>query len=132
VIVLDTSTLVGAASRRGSTPHRAALCAIETGMIALSDPVTAELLGVLHRPRLSSRIDPAVRAELLAALMAASTHFAPEVAVRDCRDPDDNIYLELPLAASAHTIVSSDLDLLVLHPWRGVRILRPADFLALP
>jgi hypothetical protein len=46
------------------------------------------------------------------------------VRVTDCRDPKDNKYLELALAAGAETIVSSDDDLLVLHPWRGVRILR--------
>ncbi len=48
----------------------------------------------------------------------------------DCRDPKDNMYLELALASGAGTIVSSDGDLLVLHPWRSVRILRPADYLA--
>jgi predicted nucleic acid-binding protein len=51
--------------------------------------------------------------------------------VTDCRDPKDAKYLELALAAGAETIVSSDDDLLVLHPWRGVRVLRPADYLAL-
>jgi predicted nucleic acid-binding protein len=50
--------------------------------------------------------------------------------VTDCRDPKDNLHLELALAAKAERIVSSDADLLVLHPWRGVRILRPADYLA--
>jgi hypothetical protein len=34
--------------------------------------------------------------------------------------------------SGAETLVSSDDDLLVLHPWRGVRILRPAEYLALP
>ena len=56
--------------------------------------------------------------------------FAPTEQVTDCRDPKDNLYLELALAAKAKRIVSSDADLLVLHPWRGVRILRPADYLA--
>ena len=51
-------------------------------------------------------------------------------AVADCRDPKDDKYLELALASGADRIVSSDADLLVLHPWRGVRILRPADYLA--
>lgn len=50
--------------------------------------------------------------------------------VTDCRDPKDNKHLELALASGADTIVSSDADLLVLHPWRGTRILRPADYLA--
>jgi uncharacterized protein len=49
--------------------------------------------------------------------------------VTDCRDPDDNMYLELALAAQAATIVSGDHDLLVLHPWRGIRIVRPAGYL---
>ena len=51
--------------------------------------------------------------------------------VTDCRDPKDNKYLELALAAGAETIVSSDDDLLVLDPWRGVRIMRPTDYLDL-
>jgi len=33
------------------------------------------------------------------------------------------------LAAGAHTIVSGDQDLLVLDPWRNVRILSPAAYL---
>jgi uncharacterized protein len=53
------------------------------------------------------------------------------VPVADCRDRKDNKYLELALAATAEVIVSSDLDLLELDPWRGVRIMRPRDFLAL-
>jgi predicted nucleic acid-binding protein len=50
--------------------------------------------------------------------------------VADCRDAKDDKYLELALAAGAWAIVSGDADLLVLHPWRGVRILRPAEYLA--
>ncbi|MEO9188385.1 MAG: hypothetical protein ABI224_00040 [Acetobacteraceae bacterium] len=51
--------------------------------------------------------------------------------VTDCRDPKDNKYRELALAAGAETIVGSDEDLLVLHPWRDAWILRPTDYLAL-
>jgi predicted nucleic acid-binding protein len=36
----------------------------------------------------------------------------------------------LALAAGAAAIVASDDDLLVLAPWRGVRILKPAAYLA--
>jgi predicted nucleic acid-binding protein len=39
--------------------------------------------------------------------------------------------LELAAAVSAEIIVSSDADLLVLDPWRGVRILRAATYLGL-
>lgn len=57
--------------------------------------------------------------------------FEPTLRVNDCRDPKDDKYLELALAAGAEIIVSSDADLLVLDPWRGVRIVRPASYLAL-
>ena len=56
--------------------------------------------------------------------------FEPAERVTDCRDAKDDKYLELALASGAGAIVSSDADLLVLHPWRGVRILRPAAYLA--
>ena len=50
--------------------------------------------------------------------------------VTDCRDAKDNKYLELALAAGAAAIISSDADLLVLHPWRGVEIVTPAQYVA--
>jgi predicted nucleic acid-binding protein len=45
------------------------------------------------------------------------------------RDAKDNRYLELALAARATVIVSGDADLLTPDPWRGVRVLPPAQFL---
>ena len=49
--------------------------------------------------------------------------------VPQCRDPKDNQFLALVLACEADALVSSDADLLVLHPWRGVPIVTPGDFL---
>jgi predicted nucleic acid-binding protein len=62
-------------------------------------------------------------------LSAAAIWIDPAEKVEDCRDAKDNRYLELALAARAAVIVSGDEDLLVLNPWRGVRVLRPAQFL---
>lgn len=56
--------------------------------------------------------------------------FVPAERVTDCRDAKNNKYLELALASGAGTLVTGDADLLVLHPWRSVRILRPAEYLA--
>ena len=47
-----------------------------------------------------------------------------------CRDSRDNKFLALALIADADAIVSSDEDLLTLHPWRGIPILTPTQFLA--
>jgi predicted nucleic acid-binding protein len=47
-----------------------------------------------------------------------------------CRDPRDNQFLALALAAEADVVVSSDEDLLALHPWRGIPVVMPAEFLS--
>jgi uncharacterized protein len=130
VIVIDASTLVSAAFRRDGVPARAVRAALHSNRLAVSEATMAELLDVMARPRLARFVDPELRDELLGQLDALAIFFSPTEAVTECRDAKDDKYLELALAADADVIVSSDDDLLVLHPWRGVRVLRPADYLA--
>ena len=130
MIVLDASTLVSASMSRGGVPDRAVRHAFAFDKVAVSEPTMAELLDVLVRPRLARFIDPELRDEVLTLIDALGAFFTPTDAVADCRDAKDDKYLELALAARAGVIVRGDDDLLVLHPWRGVRILRPADYLA--
>jgi putative PIN family toxin of toxin-antitoxin system len=130
VIVIDTSTLVSAAFRRSGVPSRAVRRALGADRIAVSEAVMTELLDVLHRPGLARFLDPGLRTELIGQLLALGVLFTPAERVTECRDPKDNKYLELALASGAEAIVSSDTDLLALHPWRGARILRPAAYLA--
>lgn len=54
----------------------------------------------------------------------------PIISVADCRDENDNKYLELVLAAGASTLVTSDNDLLALRPWREIQIVLPAEYVA--
>ncbi len=129
MIVFDASTVVSAALKVDSVPERALLRAEEVDVFALSSAVEAEIAGVLCRPKFERAIPLERRKRILAILRDTAVWFAPAVPVTECRDPKDNKYLELALAAGAETIVSSDDDLLVLHPWRGVLILRPADYL---
>ena len=124
MIVLDASTLIGAAINRGSIPDRAMRRAFEADDVTISE---ATLAGVLARPRLARFIDPELRDEVLSLLDAYGVFFVPIERVTDCRDPGDDKYLELALASAADVIISSDADLLVLHPWRGVRVLRPSQ-----
>ena len=130
MIVFDCSSLISAAFRPGNVPDRAVRHALATDTVAVSDPMLAELVDVLYRPRLARWIDPAQRAALLGLIHGLGILIKPAVAVTDCRDPKDDIYLELALAADAGTIVSSDCDLLVLNPWRGVSIVNPAEYLS--
>lgn len=128
-VVFDASTVVGAALKQDSIPERALLLARANATICLSAAVEAEIREVLCRPKFHKYISDGVRESILDVLTAAALVVQPRTAVADCRDPEDNIYLELALAASATVIVSSDDDLLSLDPWRGIRILSPGDYL---
>lgn len=130
MIVFDASAVVSAALRENSVPERALLRAEATGLFALSFEVDAEIAEVLDRPRFIRAVTSTRRMRILAIIRGQAVWFAPAERVTDCRDAKDNKYLELALAAGARTIVSGDSDLLVLHPWRGVRILNPAAYLA--
>ena len=50
--------------------------------------------------------------------------------VNACRDPKDDKFLELAVSGRATHIISGDDDLLALHPFRGIAILTPQDFVA--
>ena len=97
----------------------------------MSTAVEGEVRAVLSRPKFDRGIDPARRQAVLDLMTSGALRTEPVERVRECRDPGDDKYLELALAASADFIVSGDRDLLVLDPWRGVRILSPAAFVAL-
>ncbi len=130
MIVFDASAVVSAALREDSVPERALLRAEATDLFALSAEVEAEIVEVLGRPRFARAVTAARRARILDTLRAGAVWFAPAERVTDCRDAKDNKYLELALASGAGVLVTGDADLLVLQPWRGVRILRPAEYLA--
>lgn len=129
-VVFDASTLVGALLKEGSVPERALLLARSLETICLSTAVESEIREVFARPKFRTYLRPARPAHILAILTAAAWNVEPTERVTDCRDPKDNKYLELALATGARTIVSSDDDLLVLHPWRGIDIVTPSAFVA--
>ena len=95
----------------------------------MSEAVHREVAEVLARPNFARALTDDRRREILELLSAAALWIAPGETVRDCRDDKDTRYLELALAAGATAIVSGDEDLLVLNPWRGIQVLRPAQFL---
>jgi uncharacterized protein len=132
LIVFDASTVVSAALIADSVPERALLRAEATDVFALSTSVDTEIAEVLGRPKFARALSIERRERILNTIRGMAVWFVPSEPVTGCRDPKDNKYLELAPAAGAAFIVSSDDDLIMLHPWRGVRIVRPADYLALP
>jgi putative PIN family toxin of toxin-antitoxin system len=117
---------------RAGVPRAALSKALSSDRIALSVAVYLEIADVLNRPKLARFVDPDLREDVLRTLYVAAQWFEPVDRVTDCRDIKDNKYLELLLVSGAAVLVSGDEDLLVLDPWRGRRVVRPADYLAMP
>jgi putative PIN family toxin of toxin-antitoxin system len=53
--------------------------------------------------------------------------FRPTETIEDCRNPKDNKFLELAITSSANLLITGDQNLLVLHPYRGIKVLTIAE-----
>ena len=132
MVVFDTNVLVSAALIQGSHADRCVRAVLEhQHPLIFSKATFEELREVLLRSKLDRYVSKAARRSLLETWEKAAVFF-PDAAlhevVRDCRDPDDDKFLELALASRASVIVTGDPDLLVLDPWRGIRIVKLGDF----
>lgn len=130
-VVVDASVIASAALKRESTPERALIFALTYDALYLSEPVVREIQDVLRRPKFREYITEERLSDILG-LMLADAHFvSPTEKVVACRDPADDKYLELALAAGAHLIISGDRDLLSMSPWRGIQVVSPAEYVRL-
>lgn len=127
--VFDTNTLISAALFENGKPGRAFRHALRNGQVLLSQPTFDEVDEVLAREKFDDYLSLEERAAFIEALVARSWFADPSEQVQACRDPDDDKFLELAVSEEADCIVSGDQDLLALHPFRGIPIVKPAAFL---
>jgi putative PIN family toxin of toxin-antitoxin system len=134
-VVVDTSTLVSAALRVGSIPQQALSGILGTAVLCASIQTLDELEQVLRQEKFDRYQDSESRLAFVA-LIRRHVHIfeigEAEIQFVDppCRDPKDRVFLALALVAEADLILSSEADLLVLDPWRGIAIVTPGEFLS--
>ena len=131
IVVLDASTIVSAALKEDSFPEQALLRAIsEPNRIIVSQEVEDEYKEVLARPKFDRFVAVQRRQRILDIVLVKAERVEPTELVRECPDPKDDKYLSLAAAGKADVIVGGDeKHLLPMHPWRGIRILRAAEYL---
>lgn len=127
--VFDTNVLVSALLLNESVPGQALGRALHSGTLLISNDFVRELANVLGREKFDRYIVRDERDRFLASLVRESELVDAAERVHVCRDPEDNHILELAVNGDAGVIVTGDTDLLVLNPFRGVRIVTPAEFL---
>ena len=128
-IVVDTNVLVSRLLLPQSTPAEAVRKARGDGRLLVSEATMYELAEVLARPKLDPYLNLKNRRQFLRQL-GRIAEFVPIVQlVRECRDRKDDKFLELALNGRAELIITGDVDLLTLNPWRDIAILSPAEYL---
>jgi len=128
--VLDVNTLVSAYLFPDSIPGKALQHVLVEHPLLLSLEMANEAIEVLRREKFDRYLTRERRAELVAATIRASIFLDTTSSVTACRDPDDNRILGLALDGGAAAVVTGDTDLLSLHPFQGISILSPREFLA--
>ena len=127
--VFDTNVIISAVLFEQSVPGRALYAALDRGTLLLSQATAAELGEVLAREKFDRYLTREERDQFLCKLLAEATIVDITEDIRACRDPKDDKFLELALNGQTSCLVSGDPDLSALHPFRGIPILTPAQFI---
>ncbi|HTR67008.1 MAG TPA: putative toxin-antitoxin system toxin component, PIN family [Terriglobales bacterium] len=128
-IVIDTNVLISRLLLPQSMPAQAVRKATQEGKLLVSEDTMNELADVLSRRKLDPYVSLEERKQFLRDL-ASIVEFVPIIRiVHECRDPRDDKFLEVALNGKADFILTGDADLLAIHPWQGVEIVNPAEYL---
>ncbi len=132
--VIDTGVLVSGVIRAQGTTGEV-LLALRDGKFTIlySNATIMEIIDVLGRDkfRLKYHILPDDISALINLIRLRGEVVIPKQRVADCRDPKDDKFLDVALSGDADCLVSGDLDLTSMNPYRSIPIITPAEFLAM-
>jgi putative PIN family toxin of toxin-antitoxin system len=126
--VFDTNSLISALILPSSISRLCLEKADKLGQLVFSEETLNELNEVIIRSKfdkyvsLSDRLEYIEKLEVRGRIVETSSNFS------DCRDVKDNKFLNLAYDTESSFIITGDNDLLVLHPYKEIEILTPADF----
>jgi putative PIN family toxin of toxin-antitoxin system len=128
-LILDTNILISAFVFKSETANLVVRHAAKKHTLLFSESTFKELKSTLLKPKFAEIAELITIRNFIINLVRIGEFIEPTEKITDCRDPKDNKFLELAVAGNADCIVTGDKDLLVLNPFRGIKIISPADFL---
>ena len=128
-LVIDTNVYVSRLIREQSIPGQAVGRAWREAVTLTSTAILEELRTVLHRPKFARYIQPEKIEPYIEKVGKFGLVLVNSPPIRACRDPRDDKFLEVAVHGHADLIVTGDDDLLALHPFRGIAIMSPAEYL---
>lgn len=129
IFIFDTNSLISAHLLSGSTSRKAYDVALLKGIVVYSEETIKELEEVFLRKKFDKYLTLTIREKAIKVYKESGVLIQPSSNFKACRDPKDDMFLHLAVDAKAKCIVTGDPDLLVLHPFEGIPILTPAEFL---
>jgi uncharacterized protein len=127
--VFDTNTVVSALLLKNSVSRKAFDTAREQGILLISKETMTELNEVLRREKFDKYLTEQERLHFLAKLVREAHLIEVINEIQECRDPDDDKFLELAVSGRADFLVSGDKDLLTMNPFRRIPIVTPRELM---
>jgi putative PIN family toxin of toxin-antitoxin system len=129
-IVIDTNVIISALLIKKSVPFQVVSTAFEQGIILYSNPTFNELKQVVFRRKFDRYLTSEERNIFLFKFANESESVEIKEEIKACRDAKDDKFLELAVNGNADLIITGDIDLLVLNPFREIEIITPEVFIA--
>lgn len=129
-VVIDANVIISSSLIVKSTSSKVVRLIEDSHVMLISEATMEELTQTILRPKFDRYFKPLdTRIEIISRYFSKAEWIAPSHRVTICRDPKDNMYLELALSAQADCIITGDEDLLSLHPFENISIITPLEFL---
>lgn len=134
-LVLDTNTIISRLLVPSGVAGRAVDRALAEGVVLVSEDLLGELAVVLSRSKFDAYVSLEERRQFLELFCSIAQMVGIQHRIQACRDPKDDILLQLALNGEAKFLVTGDWDLLELaesfRASHGLNIISPRDYLAL-
>jgi len=128
-LVFDTNILISGLMSVNSLPQQVFDYATSQAILLMSDEVQSEIENVISRPKLQKYITLERRTKFLSELSQQVERVTINQQIRACRDPKDDKFLDLAVCGEANYLITGDADLLDLHPFQNISIIKAASFL---
>jgi putative PIN family toxin of toxin-antitoxin system len=128
--IVDTNVFISQLLWPSSIPGKAFRKALSSGTLLVSQEVLQELTDVLGRKKFDPYVTIEERQGFLRQLSLIVEIVPHVISLKACRDSKDDKFLSLAVSGGADFILTGDKDLLVLDPFKTVRILSCATYLS--
>ncbi len=133
-IVIDTNVFISSAILPLSASDQVIEWCLKNGRIYFSESTSLELSSRITRNKFDRYSPLEARQKYVQKILRSNQvcFCTPQETITSSADPDDNQFLEVAIECGADYLITGDKKhLLPLHPFRGIQIVQPHDFLVL-